>query len=223
VDAFIALSSFSERQHRQMGFSFPIIHIPGFVAPPQPASLSADDGPGEAEREPYFLFVGRLEKLKGVQTLIPVFRAHPRARLFIAGSGSYEPRLRQMAQGSANIQFLGQLPQPRLQALYERAVALIVPSLCLEVFSLVTVEAFRRRTPVIARNLGALAEVVEQSAGGLLYETDEELWQAIDRLLADPSYRRELGQRGYEACQRSWTVEAHLERYLALISNLSSG
>jgi glycosyltransferase involved in cell wall biosynthesis len=223
VDAFIALSSFSERQHRGMGFDFPIVHIPGFVASPQPSSPGPADVVGEAHGEPYFLFVGRLEKLKGVQTLFPVFRTHPQARLLIAGSGSYEPRLRQLAAGSANIQFLGQLPEPRLQGLYQRAVALIIPSLCFEVFSLVTVEAFRQRTPVIARNLGALTEVVEQSAGGLLYGTDEELWQAMDQLLRDGSLRRELGQRGYEAYRRNWTVEAHLKRYLELIDSLSSG
>jgi glycosyltransferase involved in cell wall biosynthesis len=222
VDAFIALSSFSARKHREMGFDFPMVHLPGFVASPEPASLSPDNGPGDAEREPYFLFVGRLEKLKGVQTLIPVFRAHPQARLLIAGSGSYEPRLRQMARGSGNIQFLGQVVQSQLQRLYEQAVALIVPSLCVETFPLVTVEAFRQGTPVIARNLGALVEVVEQSGGGLLYDRDEQLRRAMDRLLADPSYRRELGQRGYEAYQQNWTVEAHLRRYLSLVAELAA-
>jgi glycosyltransferase involved in cell wall biosynthesis len=222
VDAFIALSSFSKRQHRQMGFDFPIVHLPSFVASPEPASLAPEDVVGEAQVEPYFLFVGRLEKLKGVQTIIPVFRDHPQARLLIAGAGSYEPRLRQLAEGSVNIRFLGHLPERRLQGLYEQAVALIVPSLCFEVFSLVTMEAFRHRTPVIVRNLGALAEIVEESSGGLVYDTEEELRQAIDRLLGDSSYRRELGQRGYEAYQRNWTVEAHLKRYLSLIAELAA-
>jgi glycosyltransferase involved in cell wall biosynthesis len=223
VDAFIALSSFSKRQHRQMGFDFPIVHLPSFVASPEPASLTSEDVVGEAQVEPYFLFVGRLEKLKGLQTLIPVFRDHPQARLLIAGAGSYGPHLRQLAQGSANIRFLDQLPGRQLQDLYQHAVALIVPSLCFEIFTLVTVEAFRHGTPVIVRNLGALAEIVEQSGGGLLYDTSEGLWQAMDLLLGDPSYRRQLGQRGYEAYQRNWTVEAHLKRYLALIQDLSSG
>jgi glycosyltransferase involved in cell wall biosynthesis len=222
VDAFIALSSFSKRQHRQMGFDFPIVHLPSFVASPEPASLTPEDVVGEAQVEPYFLFVGRLEKLKGVQTIIPVFRDHPQARLLIAGAGSYEPRLRHLAEASANIRFLGQIPERRLQGLYEQAVALIVPSLCFEVFSLVTMEAFRHRTPVIVRNLGALAEIVEESSGGLVYDTEEELRQAIDRLLGDSSYRRELGQRGYEAYQRNWTVEAHLKRYLSLIAELAA-
>jgi glycosyltransferase involved in cell wall biosynthesis len=84
------------------------------------------------------------------------------------------------------------------------------------------VEAFRQRTPVVARNLGALVEVVEESAGGLLYDTEEDLREAMDRLLADPSYGRRLGQRGYEAYRQNWTVEAHLRRYLSLIDDLAA-
>jgi glycosyltransferase involved in cell wall biosynthesis len=223
VDAFIALSSFTQRQHRQMGFDFPMVHLPSFVDSPKPASIVSEDIVGEAQREPYFLFVGRLEKLKGLQTLVPVFRDHPQARLLIAGTGTYGASLRQLAKGSANIRFLNQLPQHQLQYLYEQAVAVIVPSLSFEIFPLVTVEAFRHGSPVIARNLGATAEIVEESGGGLLYDTDEELRQVMARLLEDPSYRRKLGKSGYEAYQRNWTVEAHLRRYLGLIQDLSRG
>jgi len=222
VDAFIALSSFSQGEHRQMGFNFPIVHIPGFVASTGPALPAPADVVGTAQGEPYFLFVGRLEKLKGLQTLIPLFRRHRQARLLIAGSGTYEPRLRQLAGGSPNIRFLGHLSERRLQGLYEHAVALIVPSLCFELFPLVIVEAFTHRTPVIARHLGALAELVEQSGGGFAYNTEEELRQAMDRLLEDAALRRELGRRGYEAYQQNWTVEAHLKGYLSLIGELAA-
>jgi glycosyltransferase involved in cell wall biosynthesis len=63
-----------------------------------------------------------------------------------------------------------------------------------------------------------LAEIVEQSGGGLVYDTEEDLHQAIDRLLADSSYRRKLGQRGYEAYQQNWTAEAYVKRYLSVIA-----
>jgi glycosyltransferase involved in cell wall biosynthesis len=222
VDAFIALSSFSEREHRRRGFDFPMVHIPGFVASAESASPRLGEVVGEAQAKPYFLFVGRLEKLKGLQTLIPVFHDQPSVQLLIAGAGSYGSRLRQMAEGSANVRFLDQLPEHHLQRLYEHAVAVIVPSLSFEIFPLVPVEAFRQRTPVIARDLGALGELVEESRGGLLYDNEEELRQAMDRLLEDRFYRNELGQRGYEAYQQNWTVEAHLRRYLALIHDLSS-
>ena len=118
--------------------------------------------------------------------------------------------------------FLGHLAEPQLNGLYRRAVALIVPSLCYEVFPLVIPEAFRQQTPVIARNIGGLPEIVRESEGGLLYDSEGELVAAIDDLLADTRYRDEMGLRGYQAYQRNWTVEAHLERYFALIHKVSA-
>lgn len=220
VDTFISPSRFSRDKHHQMGFKIPITHLPNFAPKIDVASRVSGSAAVEVMEEPFFLFVGRLEKLKGLQTLIPVFRHYRSARLLIAGTGSYAPRLRQLAQGDANIQFLGHLPGWTLQALYRRAVAVILPSICFEMFPLVIIEAFRQQAPVIARDLGAMRETVKESGGGILYETDEELVAAMDRLLANPSLRDALGQRGYEAYQRNWTAEAHLRRYLALIDDM---
>ena len=138
----------------------------------------------------------------------------------IAGTGSYEAQLKQLAKNSHNIRFLGYVSNPQLQALYEKAVAVIVPSLCFESFSQVIIEAFSQKTPVIATNLGGMPEIIEESGGGFIYNTDQELLAAMDILLADPSYRRELGLRAFEAYQRNWTAEAHLRGYLALVQQI---
>jgi glycosyltransferase involved in cell wall biosynthesis len=221
VDAFIAPSHFSKDKHHQMGLKVPIVHLPNFVldAASSPASESAT---GETPEEPYFLFVGRLEKLKGLQTLLPVFRRYRKAQLLIVGTGSYEPRLRKLADDSANIWFLGHLSARQLQALYRQAVAVIVPSICFEVFPLVIIEAFRQQTPAIVRNLGGMPEIIEESRGGFVYDTEEELVAAMDQLLANPSFRDELGQRGYQTYRWNWTAEAHLKRYFALIREIAT-
>jgi len=222
VDAFISPSRFSKDKHHQMGLDVPIVHLPNFVsAADGTAPTPKKQRNGEPPQEPYFLFVGRLEKLKGLQTLIPTFRRQ-KAKLMIAGTGSYEPRLRQLAEGSVNIRFLDHVAGRQLQALYKQAVAVIVPSVCIEIFPLVIIEAFRQRTPVIVRNLGGMPEIIEESGGGFVYDTEEELVAALGQLLADPSYRRELGLRGYQTYQRSWTAEAHMERYFALIREIAT-
>ena len=222
VDAFIAPSRFSKEMHHRMGLNVPIVHLPNFATEAELALSTSEQPVSEAPEEPYFLFVGRLEKLKGLQTLIPVFRHYHEAQLLIAGTGSYEPRLRQLAEGSVNIRFRGHLSDRQLQALYRQAVALIVPSICFEMFPLVIIEAFRQKRPVIVRNLGGMPEIVEESSGGLVYDTEEELVAAMDQLLGDPSYRRDLGLRGYQAYQRNWTAEAHLKRYFALIREIAA-
>jgi glycosyltransferase involved in cell wall biosynthesis len=161
VNVFIAPSRFCKNKHLQMGLNVPIVHLPNFVPWPEAVLPTTDPLNGVVPKEPYFLYVGRLEKLKGLQTLIPSFRRYPKAQLLVAGAGSYESRLRQLAEDSVNIRFLGHVAERQLQALYRQAVALIVPSINFEVTSpLVILEAFRQRTPVISRNLGAMPEII---------------------------------------------------------------
>jgi len=223
VDAFISPSRFTMDKHRSLGLDAPIVYLPNFVPEAPDIQPAPTESAADPLREPYFLFVGRLERLKGLQTLIPVFRRFAHADLVVAGSGSYEPELRRLAEGCTRIHFIGQQSAEKLRALYRRAIALIVPSICFEVFANVTIEAFCQSTPAIVRNIGALPEQIEQSGGGFIYTSDEELTAAMDRLLADRAFRDELGRRGYEAYRKRWTAEAHLQAYLALIHNLSTG
>jgi glycosyltransferase involved in cell wall biosynthesis len=219
VDVFISPSRFGKDIHRTMGLDIPIVRLANFVSPAGTTSASAS---GDQELDaPYFLFVGRLEKLKGVQTIIPVFRHYRKAKLLIAGQGRLESQLRELAAGSPNIRFLGYQSDCRLSALYRGAVAVIMPSLCYESLPLVLLEAFREGTPVIVRNLGGMPEVVEESGGGFVFTTEEELAAAMDQLLADPSRRQTLGARGYQAYRQNWTPEVHVERYLALIREVA--
>jgi glycosyltransferase involved in cell wall biosynthesis len=60
------------------------------------------------------------------------------------------------------------------------------------------IKAFARKTPVIARDLGALTEIVQDSGGGLLFATDEQLLAAIHSIANSPLLRAELGQKGYD-------------------------
>jgi glycosyltransferase involved in cell wall biosynthesis len=220
VDAFIAPSRFTRDIHRQLDPHARIEHLPYFVTPPPARTPASQDAASGTPQEPFFLFVGRLEKLKGLQRLIPVFRRYRKAKLAIAGRGGYEPRLRQLAEADDNIRFLGHLSIENLRDVYRQAVAVIVPSLCYDVSPQVVIEAFLQRTPVIVTRLGGMPEMVEESGGGFVYDTDEQLVSAMDELLDRPSYRDQLGQGGLEACQRLWTVEAHMERYFSLIEEI---
>jgi glycosyltransferase involved in cell wall biosynthesis len=221
VDAFIAPSRFSKDLHNRLGLKAPIVHVPHFV----PSAGNRTPLPlrrNQPEQKPYFLFVGRLEKIKGLQTLIPVFRHYEKARLWIAGDGSYAAHLRHLADGSGNIRFLGHRTKDELQILYRDATALVVPSLSLEVFALVILEAFMQRTPAIVRNIGGMPEIIQESGGGFMYDTDQELLTAMDQLLTDPSYRNRLGACGHKAFEQKWSADAHLKSYFALINEIAT-
>jgi glycosyltransferase involved in cell wall biosynthesis len=221
IDAFIAPSRFSKALHHRMGLDAHVVHLPSFAASdesPWESGALADGSPVQ----PYFLFVGRLEKLKGLQTLIPVFRSYRKAQLLVAGTGSYEPALKHLARSVDNIRFLGHVASPELQRLYRTALGVIVPSICYEAAPLVILEAFRQGVPVIVRNLGGMPEIADESGGGLVFDTEAELVAAMDRLYADRSYRDEMGRRGYTAYEEKWTAETHLERYLDLIGQIEA-
>ena len=219
IDQFISPSRFTLRKHLEDGLKIPIIHIPYFLAKEEgPEETPPEDRP--AETRPYFLFVGRLERIKGVQNLIPVFRKHSEYDLLIAGEGNYGDVLRNEAAGAANIRFLGKLSHQKLKHLYRNAIAVIVPSICYEVFGIIIIESFAMKTPVIANNLGALPEVIEESGGGFVYDTEEELTSAMKTLAGDRKLRNDLGEKGYQSYLKYWTEESHMEQYLNLIEEL---
>ena len=214
VDAFASPSLFTRQMHHERGFKPTMAVLPYFV----PAlDLHASSEPASPHSRPYFLYVGRLEKIKGVDTMLPAFRQYQAADLLIAGTGTCEASLRQQANGMANVRFLGQLTQDALQDYSRHAIAVIVPSLCYEVFPITFLEACRAGTPSIARDIGGLTEMVEQSQGGLLYRNDEELLAAIERLHTDPALQREMGRRAYQAYTERWTEDVHMEAYFRVL------
>jgi glycosyltransferase involved in cell wall biosynthesis len=218
IDLFLAPSRSTIREHERRGFPYPIEHLPYFIPlddPSEAAPLPPAAEPGFDR--PYFLFVGRLVKLKGAQTLIDAFRRYNGADLLIAGDGAYEGELRRHAEGLEHVRFLGRVHPDALRALYSGAVAVVVPSLMYETFGLIALEAFGRQTPVIARDLGAVAELVRESGGGLVYRTEDELIEAMEQLRTDRRRRDELGRQGYETAVRRWSEEPHLEAYFAAI------
>ena len=210
VDQFVSPSRFTARMHAERGFPRPVAHLPYFID-----RVDQDwKNPGPRPQEkPYFLFVGRLEIIKGLQTLIELWKKVEDFDLLIAGTGSYETPLRAQAASNPRIKFLGALPQRKLGELYVHALACIVPSITYETFGIIIIESFARKTPVIVRDLGALPEVVHDSGGGYVYRTDEELLTAIYRIATSPMLRCELGEKGYQAFIRWWSKEAHLELY----------
>jgi glycosyltransferase involved in cell wall biosynthesis len=214
VDQFLSPSRFTAQMHAERGFPLPFEVLPNFVDRVDDNWQNPAPRPQEA---PYFLFVGRLEKLKGPQDLIALWNRAPEYDLLLAGAGSYEPELRAMAAGNTRIKFLGPVTQRALGPLYNHAIACLVPSLTYETFGLTAVEAFARKAPVIVRDLGALPELVEDSGGGFVFTTDDQLLAAVHSLAQSPALRAELGQKGYDGFLRSWCREAHLRAYFALL------
>ncbi len=218
VDRFIAMSRFSRDKHHEFGFEHPMEVLPYFLPdPPEDEDPFTEPDEGPPRERPYFLFVGRLEKIKGLDDVIPLFERFPDADLVVAGDGEHGAALRALAGDSPRVEFVGRVPFEVLRRYYRHARALIVPSVCFETFGIILIEAFSRGTPVIARRLGPFPEIVEAAEAGELFETDEELLAAMERIQSDPTHRDRLARNGYRAFRERWTERAVIPRYLEIV------
>ncbi len=217
VDAFIAMSAFSRDKHREFGFQHDMDVVPYFlpdgVAAPRDAP--ADTPPHD---RPYFLFVGRLERLKGLDDVIPAFAGYPDADLLIAGAGLHASHLQRLAASNPRVRFLGNVPNDALDRYYRHAIALLVPSVGFETFGIIMIEAFRQGTPVIARRLGPFPEIIEQSEAGELFASEPELIAAMRRLQHDPARRAAQSEAGRRAVAARWSEDAVIPAYLRVVA-----
>ena len=219
VDEVIALSQSVADRHREFGLKRQMLAMASFM--PDAAASPSQAPPGTSHHRPYFLFVGRLQRFKGLQDVIPCFGDDSSADLLIAGTGEYEPELRAMADGRRTITFLGQVGPDQLVGLYRDAIALIAPSLCYEVFPMVALEAFREATPIIARDLGPYPQIVEESQAGLLFDDEAGLREAIVALATNPELRDRLGASGQAALAERWTETIAINEWLALVRSIA--
>ncbi|MGB5871512.1 MAG: glycosyltransferase family 4 protein [Albidovulum sp.] len=207
ADLIIAKSEFSRAKHREFGLRQEMEVLPYFL-PDMDANAVA---PYMGHPRPYFLFVGRLEKIKGLQDVFPAMDKYPDADLLILGDGDYADDLKALAASNPRIQFLGRKSPDELNAYYRGAQALIVPSVCYETFGIILIESFRLGTPVIARRLGPFPEIVETSGGGLLFETEADLIGAMRAMQGDAAGRADMAAKARASFENIW----HEDRVMA--------
>jgi glycosyltransferase involved in cell wall biosynthesis len=214
VDRFLAPSRFCQEMHRRRGFHGRMEVLPEFV----PLGPAVETSPAKALHErPYFLFVGRVERLKGVDEVLPHFANDGPYDLLVVGTGTHEAELRKQAAGMRRVKFAGWVNQDEIHHYYRGALGVIVPSVTFETFGIVVIEALAHRVPVIVNDLGALPEVVQETGGGLVYKTQAELRGHLDRLAGDPELRETLAGRGQQAVREKYSPEAHLQLYEGVI------
>lgn len=213
IDLLVAKSAFSRDKHAEFGLRQEMQVLPYFLPDIQQAEEQAPP-----HDRPYFLFVGRLEKIKGLQDVFPAMEDFPEADLLILGDGEYAGELKRLAAGNDRIRFLGRKPVQELNAYYRGALALIVPSVCYETFGIILIESFRLGTPVIARRLGPFPEIVEASGGGLLFSGHDELVAAMAAFREQPELRAETSARARQAFVERWSETPVLAAYGAALA-----
>ncbi len=161
------------------------------------------------------LYVGRLERRKGVEHLIRAFarltRQHPDLRLVIGGDGPERESLERLARQLAleRVVFLGYVPAAELPGLFASADIFCAPATYAESFGIVLIEAMAAGLPIVAAANDGYAGLLRAHPGNLLAPPgdDRALAGAIATLVAAPDYRARVAARNRAAARRySWEV-----------------
>ena len=181
VDHYIALSEASKNIFIEAGWPEHKISI-------KPNFIQADIKPGKGSGN-YAIFVGRLSKEKGVQSLLDAWRLlSSDLELKILGDGPEANIVVAAAAADSRIQWLGHQSIQTVYSLIGEAQFLIMPSVWPEPFGLSMIESLAKGTPVIASRTGAMEEIIRQNVTGLLYSPGKaaELASVIEQLIAQP-------------------------------------
>ena len=196
ADAVIVPSVFARERLRELGapLDWERVH----VLPP-PVAVTASES--RAAAGSYALVVSRLAPEKGVDVAIDACRAAGVA-LVVAGDGPERAALQARAAG-AEVRFTGHVDDAELARLRAGAALALAPSRSAETFGLAAAEAMAAGLPVVASEVGALAELVDEQ--GLVPAGDAgALAEAIRRLAGD----RDAGARGLERVRALCAPEA---------------
>lgn len=177
-----------------------------FAAPRELLPICRNGGPN-------ILFVGRLEKRKGLKYLLRamagVWDHFPEARLIVVGSGPLLEDYRALVEAHRvrNVIFTGFVSGEDLPSYYHSCDVFCAPSTGQESFGIVLLEAMASGKPLVASDIPGYNFVVTHGVEGLLVPPKDEQALALSlvRLLSDPVLRARMGEAGKRrAAEFSW-------------------
>jgi glycogen(starch) synthase len=183
------------------------------------------------------LFVGRLEKRKGIDVLLEsareLLQQHPLAELWIAGDDRLQIAPGQTVKAAFlndaatlpirdRIFFLGAVAEAELRWLYANCDLFVAPSR-FESFGLILLEAMMFAKACIGGRAGGMEEIIEDGENGFLVAPGDaaELTRVVDGLLKDPALRERVGHAGRRHFEQTYIVDVVTERRIQFLSSLA--
>lgn len=219
IDEFVVPSSFTLGKLAEYGIDrSKLHHIPTF--------FNGNVNPGNLGYEDFFVYVGRIEKQKGLQTLVNAF-ANTSHRLVIIGfsNDGYDEELKKSLEGKQhNIEFAGRMDFKQISSYLERCLCTLVPSEWYDNFPNSVLESFAFSKPVIATDFGSLKELVIDKVTGLTfpYGDVEALRQRIDYMSANPAEAMRMGKEARKMLDEKFTPEVHYRSLIEILKNPAS-
>ena len=217
INAFVVPSSFTLKKLNEYGIPMDKLHhIPTFF------NLKEENP--KVEYNPFILFVGRIEKQKGLMTLIKTFEGTDYNLKIIGFSNDgYEDVLKDYLKGKQHhIEFLGRKSFEEIVPYLKSCLCTVVPSEWYDNFPNVILESFAYKKAVIATDFGSLPELVHDNQTGLTfkYADIEDFRVKVKYMFEHVNEARQMGERAYQSLVRDYSPKAHYEALMKLFNKL---
>ena len=169
------------------------------------------------------LFVGRLEKRKGLKYLLEAYSRLkwelPDIRLLVVGPGNPDKDSHRIlsARNLQDVVFLGRVSYDELARYYATADIFCAPATGAESFGIVLLEAMAAGKPIVASNIEGYNAVVSHGEQGLLFPSrdSEALAETLGNLVRNPDLAHRLGATGRQTVEKyRWrAVARQVESY----------
>lgn len=177
------------------------------------------------ENRPVVGFVGWLNDAKGGIQLLKAFKEvksyFPDSLLLIIGD-PLAPSVKILANDLgilSSIIITGRLSGAELVSAYKACNVIAFPSLCLDTFGMVNIEAMLTGKPVVATCFGGSPEIIEDGITGRIVNpyNVQNMSKALIEFLDDPKKANEFGRRGRERVEKEFTIDHQIDKYLSII------
>jgi len=210
IDLFIFPSKATMRTfaQREGAFERSVVIPHGIRVPEPPRSYDV----GDPLR---VLFVGRVERQKGIQYLVEAVQNVAGIQLDILGGGELQRSLKAYIdkKGIRNVRMHGFVSEEIKWAYYENSDVVVVPSLWPEVSSLVAMEALSKGNVVIVTHLGGASELVDNGVNGFVLNPDSATIR--DKLLylaKNPDVTQRMKREARRKAESTYRFQDHIAR-----------
>lgn len=220
IDAFVVPSSFTLGKLAQYGIAKEKLnHIPTF--------FNLKERNPQVTYEPFVLFVGRIEKQKGLMTLVKAFSEGKgqdiNLKIIGFSNDGYIDELKDYLKDKKhNIEFLGKMSFDQIVPYLKSCVCTVVPSEWYDNFPNVILESFAYKKAVIATDFGSLPELVKSNETGLLFKYADitDLADKAEYMLSHVDEAKRMGEEAYRRVETMYSPETHYETLMKLFEKV---
>ena len=232
IDAFVVPSEFTLGRLHEYGIPMEKLnHIPTF--------FNLKEVNPEVEYKPFVLFVGRIEKQKGLMSLVKAFETIPyELKIIGVSNDGFEDELKQYlgrpingdlnveettAYGkNGNIHFLGRKKFEDIVPYLKSCMCTVVPSEWYDNFPNVVLESYAYKKAVIATDFGSLQYMVDEGNTGMKfrYADLDDLRRCVSYMIEHPEAAMTMGENAYHLIETKYSPDSHYNKLIELMNKV---